>query len=84
MSKMILRCLLAFSFRARTPAPPSFSGQEAGSCAWARDAGKSVPRQQRLHQVDRPDLEGLWQDRVVGVRKRSRHNLPALVPLEAL
>lgn len=43
-----------------------------------------VPRQQAAHQVDRPHLERLRQDGVVGVRVGARDNVPALVPLEAL
>ena len=41
-----------------------------------------VPREQRLEQLDRPLLQGLGQQRVVGVRQGADGQVPRLVPAE--
>ena len=61
-------------------------GQRASASARCCDVDAvddlEMPRQQPLEQLDRPGLQRLRQQRVVGVGQRRDRDLPGLVPAE--
>ena len=76
----------AFLDQARAGHPPAVTGEAAPhvieQASIDLEHELEVPRQQRLEPGERPFLERLGQQRVIGVRERPPREVPRLIPAE--